>query len=75
MSAGGDAEEAGGGEDGAQGEPLGLVLEGDAESEVDGRRGVDHAGLPSGEERSLAWRLSPGRRLSGGGPESKHGRS
>jgi len=56
VSAGGDAEEAGGGEDGAQGELLGLGFEGDAEAEVDGRRGVDHAGLLSGEERSLAWR-------------------
>jgi hypothetical protein len=75
VGAGGDAEEAGGGEDGAQGELLGLVFEGDAEAEVDRRRGVDHAGLLSGEERSLAWRSSPGRRLSGGGPESKQGRS
>jgi len=59
VSAGGDAKEAGGGEDGAQGELLGLAFEGDAEAEVDGRRGVDHAGLLSGEGRSLAWWSSP----------------
>jgi len=65
VGAGGDAEEACGGEDGAQGELLGLVFEGDAEAEVDRRRGLDHAGLLSGEGRSLAlaWRRT---RLRGG---------
>ena len=39
MCSGGDAEEASGGEDGAEGELLGVLLEGCAHAEMNGGRG------------------------------------
>jgi hypothetical protein len=54
VCSGGDTEEASGGEDGAEGELFGLLLEGGAQAEMNGGRGVDQARLLSGEERSLA---------------------
>jgi hypothetical protein len=45
VGAGGDAEEPGSGEDGAEGELLGLLFEGDTEPEVDGRSGVNQGGF------------------------------